>query len=127
MSFDWAEYLSIAEALSGLSVSGPAAGIEARQRAAVSRAYYAAFASARNRLRDQEGIASPVNRNPHLFVANEYEKDPDLGRRQIGITLRQLRLDRNRCDYDDVLENLPLLTQRSLTGAARVLAGLARL
>ena len=40
MSFDWAEYLSLAEALCGVPVSGPPAGIEAERRAGVSRVSY---------------------------------------------------------------------------------------
>ena len=36
MSFNWAEYLSVAETLSGMVVSGPPAGTEALQRASVS-------------------------------------------------------------------------------------------
>jgi len=39
MNFNWAEYLSLAEALCGMPVTGPQAGLEAQQRAAVSRAY----------------------------------------------------------------------------------------
>jgi hypothetical protein len=46
MSFDWADYLKLAEALTQApTVPGPE---EAALRAAMSRAYYAAFCSARN-------------------------------------------------------------------------------
>jgi hypothetical protein len=79
MSFNWAEYLSIAEALCGIPVSGPVAGTEAQQRAGVSRAYYAGFVSARNRLRDADGVAIPAGANPHRFVAHQYKGDPTHG------------------------------------------------
>ena len=127
MGFNWAEYLSIAEGVCGMPVSGPSAGAEAQQRAAVSRAYYAAFVSSRNRLRDLDGIMIPPNRNPHQFVASQYQTHPDPGWSQIGVELHRLRLDRNRCDYEDVVDNLPRMTQRSLDGAARVLAALGQL
>lgn len=127
MSFNWSEYLSLAEVLGGVPVSGAPPSAEAQQRAAVSRAYYAAFASARNRLRDSDGIAIPPGGNPHHLVTSEYEKGPEPLRTGIGISLHRLRVDRNRCDYDDIVENLTRTMLRSLTGAAQVLADLARL
>lgn len=128
MSFNWSEYLSIAEQLCGMPVTGPPAGAEAQQRAAVSRAYYAAFVSARNRMRDVDRIPIPVGGAAHTFVANLLEQDPDPRRTQIGIQLRRLRIARNTCDYDDiVVTNVPTLAQRSLTRAAQVLADLGSL
>ena len=126
MSFNWDEYLSLAEVLCGVSVSGSPAGIEAHQRSGVSRAYYAAYVSARNRLRDIDGI--PITgSNPHRFVADQYVAQRDPRRVQIGIELGRLRAARNRCDYDDAVQRLPALTQRSLTRAAHILADLRRL
>ena len=50
MSFDWREYLVLAEAL--LQARTRLAQEEACCRAAVSRAYYAVYGVARNRARD---------------------------------------------------------------------------
>jgi hypothetical protein len=127
LTFNWTEYLSVAEALCGMSVSGSPAGHEARQRAAVSRAYYAAYVSARNRLRDGDGIAIPTRGNPHQFVAESYQQDPDPRRTQIGIELSRVRVARNRCDYDDVVTGLPNLVRRSLARASEILSNLGRL
>ena len=127
MSFNWTEYLSVAEGLCGVVVTGPLASTEAHLRAGVSRAYNAGFVSARNRLRDVDGVAIPYNVNPHRFVADQFKNDNDLRRIQIGIELDRLRVARNRCDYNDVVGQLPLLTRRSLTRAAQILAGLAHL
>ena len=127
MSFNWAEYLSVAEELYGMLVSGPPAGTEARQRAAVSRAYYAAYVLARNRLRDVDGIPIPTKGNPHTFVAASDTQDSDMRRAQIGIELGRLRVGRNRCDYDDVVAQLPTLTHRSLARATQILTDLGRL
>lgn len=127
MSFDWAEYLSVAETLCGLPASGPIPGVEAHQRAGVSRAYYAGYVSARNRLRDIDQVLIPATVNPHIFVANEYAKSGDTVRAQIGIELSRLRRDRNRCDYDDIILQLSQLTRRSLVRAAAVLTDLKRL
>ena len=127
MSFNWAEYLSVAETLCGMLVSGPPAGIEAHQRAGVSRAYYAGFVLARNRLRDMDRIPIPTTGNVHQFVANQYKNNPDQRRVQIGIDLDRLRRDRNRCDYDDIVNQLPTLTYRALARAADILAEPERL
>lgn len=127
MSFDWVEYLSLAQGLCGLIISGPPAGAEAQQRAAVSRAYYAAFILARNQLRDVDGFTSPPRSNPHSFVATEYEQHVNPQRARIGTDLRRLRANRNRCDYDDVVAGLPRLTQRSLALAGQILVDLRQL
>jgi len=127
MSFNWAEYLSVAETLCGVLVSGRPAGVEAQLRTGVSRAYYAAFVSARNRLRDVDNVLFPQNSNPHRFVADQYEKDADLLRRRIGIELRRLRRNRNTCDYDDVVNGLPKVTSRSLAQALQILTDLGSL
>lgn len=127
MSFNWAEYLSVAEGLCGMAITGPPAGLGAQQRAAVSRAYYAAYVSARNRLRDADGVSIPPMGNPHQFVTRHYATQRELQRVQIGIELGRLRRDRNRCDYDDVVSQLPSVTRRSLIRAGQILPNLARL
>ncbi len=48
MSFNWSEYLNLAQELAGRSTEPP--NQEARLRSSISRAYYAAFCKARNYL-----------------------------------------------------------------------------
>jgi hypothetical protein len=127
MSFDWAEYLSLAEDLCASPVSGPPIGIEAQQRAGVSRAYYAAFILARNHLRDVDGIRVPRHANAHQFVAAHYLNNRDPIRSAIGSRLNRLRTARNQCDYDDVVPHLPNLVSSSLVRAVQIVADLARL
>lgn len=124
MSFNWAEYLSVAEGLCGAAVSGPPAGPEAHQRAGVSKAYYGAFVSARYRLRDVDGVVVPQTGNVHQFVEQQYSNHADPRRRQIGIELARLRPARNNCDYADVVPQLPRLSRRSLARAAQILSDL---
>lgn len=50
MSFNWSEFLGLAQELAGHEAQPY--GEEATSRAAISRAYYAALCSARNHLRD---------------------------------------------------------------------------
>ena len=113
--------------LCGVPVSGPPVGTGALQRASVSRAYYAAYILARNHLRDADGVRVPHGYNPHQFVATQYANDPDPRRKQIGDAMARLRTARNRCDYDDVVVNLPGLTTLALARAARIIAALAQL
>jgi hypothetical protein len=54
MSFAWADYVVLAEAL--LQARTTFAPEEACCRAAISRAYYAVYGAARTRARDQEGL-----------------------------------------------------------------------
>jgi hypothetical protein len=127
MSFDWAEYLSLAEELQGIAVSGPPVGIEAERRASVSRAYYSAFILARNRLRDVDLVSIPHTGAAHRFVAQHYTNHPDPRRTRIGALLGRLRAVRNRCDYDDRVPGLPTLSRQALQWAAHVSADLALL
>src|SRR3954454_23613144 len=127
MSFDWAEYLSVAESVCGQLVSGPPAGGEARQRAAVSRAYYSAFVSARNRLRDIDHIRIPTSGQAHRIVSSQFKNATDPRRVRIGLQLDRLKAARTMCDYDDVVGQLPGLTRISLVRAARILADLGHL
>jgi hypothetical protein len=127
MGFDWGEFLSLAEQLNGESVSGPPISFEAQQRSSVSRAYYAAFILARNRLRDVDRVPIPQAGTAHLFVAQRYEYDPDPVRAQIGVLLSRLRRARNLCDYDDAVVDLPRLSRRSVRRATQVIADLAQL
>ena len=127
MSFDWAEYLSLAESLSGISVSGPPVSAAAAQRAGVSRAYYAAFILARNRLRDVDRVPIPQTGAAHGFVIQHFANHTDPRRAQIGFLLSRLRGARTFCDYDDVVSGLPRLNRRAIRRAAQVIADLARL
>jgi hypothetical protein len=127
MSFDWTEYLSLAQELHGTRIAGPPVSIAAQQRCCVSRAYYAAFILARNRLRDVDHVPVPRTGAAHTFVAQRYANDPDPVRAQIGIVLERLRSARNACDYDDVVFHLPRLSRRAISRAAQVVAYLGRL
>jgi uncharacterized protein (UPF0332 family) len=77
-----------------------AANAEVDRRAAVSRAYYAAYHVSRNFLRDRCGIVLPRGADVHqaiqrCLVNSQYE-----ALRDAGIRLESLRSERNRADYD---------------------------
>jgi hypothetical protein len=127
MSFDWNEYLSIAEALCGMPITGAPAGSEARHRTAVSRAYYAGFISARNHLRGVDRVEAPLRVSPHAFVPAYFMDGSDPRRENIGRELLRLRTARNRCDYEDVVPQLAVLARISVARAIQVLSDLREL
>jgi uncharacterized protein (UPF0332 family) len=125
MSFDWSEYLGLAQELAGQTVSP--ASQEAKLRAAISRAYYAAFCKARNHLRDHEGHAIPRGGGAHKYVRDQFKNNPDRLRSQIGHNLDRLRRHRNMVDYDDTVPGLLPMTSRDLKLSQRALSALAAL
>jgi uncharacterized protein (UPF0332 family) len=125
MSFEWLEYFHLAQELVGQT--GTPAAQEARQRSAISRAYYAAFCQARNHLRDQEGHSPPEGGQVHAYVRDQFMNSPDQARKQIGQHLNRLRLDRNKADYEDSVPRLDRMTARAMTLAQGVLAMLSEL
>ena len=125
MSFNWWEYLNLAQELAGQTTTP--AGQEAKQRAALSRAYYAAFCQARNYLRDKEGHSLPTGSRVHAYVRDQFKNSFDQTQNQIGHDLNRLRIDRNKADYDDSVLGLSIITTRNMVYAERVLLALDKL
>lgn len=123
MSFDWKEYLDLAEELAGQH--GRTAGVDARLRATISRGYYAAFCSARNKLRDEKQVVIPNGPEAHRIVWSWFEKSVTRSDRKIGQDGYRLRKERNQADYDDIVVNLSSLAQDALVRCRRIIAYLA--
>jgi len=120
MSFDWSDLLALAEALvRDPNSPGPE---EASLRSAISRAYYAAFCSARNFARAKDGLVVSKGPRAHGQVIGHFKATRDRSRRKIGTDLDRLRVNRNKADYDDVLVRKPTsLAQSSVAMAQNVL------
>ena len=128
MSFQWSEYLDVAQQLAEQARNAPPELQEARYRASISRACYAAFGKARDHLRFQENIQEPrplvssagERLNIHQYVRETFMNRPGL--EGVGADLNRMRLYRNRVDYDDtnLLQRLPWAAQDTLTRAKRV-------
>lgn len=118
MTFDWLEYLRLAQELAGQVVSPP--NQEAKLRSSVSRAYYAAFCMARNYLRDIEGYSIPLGVEAHTYVRDEFKRSSDRVRRKIGNNLDRLRIYRNEVDYDDSVTGLSSTVTMTLMLAQQV-------
>jgi len=125
MAFSWAEYLDLAKELAG--VQHREARTEADARSSISRAYYAAYGSARNRLRHQDGLVIPGGPVGHSFVSGQFQNAAETARKAVGANLDRLRIARNRADYDDVFPQLAVWVGVTLQWAEEILEDLGRL
>lgn len=96
MSFNWINYLELAEFL--VSHKG-SFDEEAGKRSAVSRAYYAAFCHARNYAESKLNFTPSKKAEDHGKVRQKFLQQADDSISEIGAMLQQLRDWRNNCDY----------------------------
>jgi uncharacterized protein (UPF0332 family) len=124
MSFDWPYYLDVAQELADQAAEASPELQEAKYRAAISRAYYAVFCSARQHLSSIDRISEPKYDNIHSHVKEAFRKSPDENRQDIGNHLDRMRKYRNAADYDlnhPELINLSVRTKRNLQWAEEAL------
>lgn len=93
MSFNWSEYLDLAQQLAGKAPIS--ATQESRLRSAISRAYYAAFIQARNRLRDGDSLSIPLDRT-HQYVIRQFKNSPETLRQRATISYKLYVLTSDR-------------------------------
>jgi hypothetical protein len=116
MPFDWHEYLDLARWLE--THTPPGISKEGAQRAAVSRAYFAAFCYARNYGRSYLGFVPRNDDSDHGRLRAHLRQRR---RKPTADKLDVLRLSRNACDYDDDLsDNSTKLLADALTNAGYV-------
>lgn len=138
MSFDWSQYLDVAQELAEQAKKAPFPLQEARYRASISRAYYAVFGKARNHLRHYDKLQEPnpligskgERINIHQYVRENFTSSSDEERREVGLTLDRMIQNRNIADYDlnhIMLKNLSFTVQVSLKWTKEALATLNRL
>jgi uncharacterized protein (UPF0332 family) len=125
MSFDWANYLALAEQL--MTKAGQFPDQESLYRSVTSRAYYACFGLVRNYLRDhdhQEFYSGNVHQALQIYLKNH----PHQLRRKIGNQLEKLHQHRIKADYHDNLDELPLYKAgRALAQAKSITDSLSQL
>lgn len=124
MSFDWSEYLVLAQELTTRATQATSSSKqEAMLRCAVSRAYFAAFGGVQNRLRN-EGETIPPAARGHQIAVNLLRASPDVTRQTMGQILEYLRSKRNIVDYDNVVSDLLPLTEGVLALTEQVISWL---
>jgi len=124
VSFDWSEYLTVAQDLT--AGRPPSASEEARSRAAVSRAYYAVFCRARDYLTACNELSFKRQDEPnlHAVVAERFKYSVDGRRRDVGTRLALMRAARNRCDYESEVRDVTKLRDEALAHARHAFAKL---
>ena len=91
---------------------------EAHKRSAVSRAYYAMFCTARNKLEDAGRYNPPECGSNHIHVWNSYKGDLEYPKRvQVGVLGTRLRRARNKADYADFIDHLSDLIDTAMADA----------
>ncbi len=112
MSFDWTDYLFLAQELTKGSTSSPKH--EAMLRSAISRAYYAAFCNSRNFLKNHRKEIIPSTAVAHKIVKDIFGGSTDKIELEIEADLDRLRIDRNKADYDDDVPGLVSISEYAL-------------
>jgi uncharacterized protein (UPF0332 family) len=115
MLFDWKEYLDISRYLYGNS-SIPITR-ESSLRAAVSRAYYAAFCHARNYAIYKFSFEPSGHGTDHSALRRHYAKTRLSA---INNPLDHLQQWREQCDYDDEIENIESMCLSAIDAADQV-------
>lgn len=94
MSFDWSDYLQLAQ-----DIKDDPSSSEAQKRTAISRAYYAAHNLARD-LAIQNGHPNTPN-NGHSSLISFFKRDfSNVQYQEAGKLLSTLRFERTKCDYN---------------------------
>lgn len=118
--FDWATLLDLAEKLAREPD-------ESSRRSAVSRAYYAAFCCARNKLRDNKEFKPTGRGKDHDEVWKLFQNSADKERRRIGCLGNGLKIKRGRVDYEDTVPNLAKMVADAPRDARKLLSDLQNL
>jgi uncharacterized protein (UPF0332 family) len=125
MSFDWTQYLFLAQELLKDSLSS--SNNEAMLRSGISRAYYAAFCSARNFLRDQRKKVIPSTAQAHGIVKGIFEGSTNTLELEIATDLDRLRIDRNKADCEDAVHGLDSMSKFALRNCQNIFLNLRAL
>jgi uncharacterized protein (UPF0332 family) len=124
MSYDWVEFLKLAESLESKPDSpGPR---EAALRSAASRAYYAAFHQALERA-TREGFSPAYAGDDHKRVQEHFRHytPPSKTRKKIAQELDRLLTERHKADYrNDIGKRPESLANHAIGMATRIIRNL---
>lgn len=119
MTFDWSEYLKLAQQLAGQDVN--LVSQEAKLRSSVSRSYYAAYHKALNYLTDIDKYEIPRAPEAHKTVRELFQKSPNRSYKKIGSNLDRLGIDRIHADYRSHVDAIPGKASMALILAQKVI------
>jgi len=116
MLFDWKEFLELAKALRNSAGSGYS--VEAANRTAVSRAYYAAFCWTRNYAESHWGFQRTKSGLDHRLLREHLRK---LGKTKAASRLERLHQWRKKCDYEDHVAGLVFLVENAIKTTIKII------
>ena len=89
---------------------------DAKKRSAVSRAYYAMYCTARDKLEGIGDFEPPSCGSEHIYLWNRLATEPyySTSVRDLGIRLRDARVE---ADYENYIHNLPHLVEGAILDA----------
>ena len=119
MTFNWREFLSVAEYLKDCNDDCASHG--AFLRSSVSRSYYAAFCAARNYAEEKLGFIPTRGAEDHKTLRECYKARNNTA---ISSKLDDLRKWRNDCDYQDHIDGIEAISTNALKHARNVLGKL---
>lgn len=118
MSFNWKEFLDLAKYLKGKESSQYTK--QSALRTSASRAYFAAYCQARKYASRKFGYTpGSVPFADHGNLRRFFQNKQML---QLANHLNNLRLWRNRCDYDESIDDLETLVKSSIKKAEYILS-----
>ena len=123
MSFAWADYVEVAEALV-VAGATKAPKEEAYWRASVSRAYYGAFCTARE-FRENRGDSFGTTERIHEAVILAFRNSTSAYEKKIGAGLDSIRASRRKAVYDRYEAVEKRNAETSVALAKRILGKLA--
>jgi uncharacterized protein (UPF0332 family) len=97
VSFDWTDYLVVANKLVKMAADLELA--EGYYRTAISRAYFAAFNIAKQALPQQISDRCPRDADAHEYVKRAYANGTSREQQIVSDNLDRLRIARNLADY----------------------------
>jgi uncharacterized protein (UPF0332 family) len=106
---EWSTYLDLARELAEQES-------DAKKRSAVSRAYYAMYCTARDKLQGIGDFEPPSCGSDHFYLWNRLAKEPyySTSVRDLGMRLRDARVE---ADYENYIHNLPHFAESAILDA----------
>ncbi|RQW77060.1 MAG: HEPN domain-containing protein [Methanothrix sp.] len=132
VDFNWKKYLDLADELAANRTD------EAKIRASISRAYYAAFCNARNYMIEKDlNKFPPEEKEHHKYLVKYFKGEADESktdnldgtRDRIGRDLNSMRHDRRKADYENYVCELERLNETAsdvIKRSRRVISSIER-
>ena len=113
---DWFTYYQLARGWA--EANWPDEVREAYRRSAVSRAYYAMYCTARDKLHDAGRYNPSECESNHAYVWRMYKEDREYPEREhVGRVGDRLRRMRNKADYCNTIDRFPELVDYAMADA----------